>query len=339
MTEKRIEGREPFSPGFFPGGYYSFNQFLRDKFGEKVYRVALDAGFTCPNVDGTVTTGGCVYCDNRSFSPNRRGPRSTIKEQVEKGIEFLSKRFRCDKFLAYFQAATNTHGKIERLQRLYNEALEHPQVVGLAIGTRPDSVPEPVLALLENLAEDRFLCLELGLQSAHDKSLVWMNRGHDVASFSDAVLRASGRGFHLCAHVILGLPGETHADMMYTAEYLARLPVDGVKIHNLHVVRDTPMEAMYHRGEIPLPSQKEYVVLVCDFLERLPAHVAIHRLNGDAPLEYLVAPLWCLEKNQLLQDIRNEFKKRGTGQGFLAGQEKLAIPLLTKKSLPNLNMV
>jgi len=307
----RLEGGNPLRLESFN----SFNRFLRDKFGEKVYRVTIDGGFTCPNVDGTVTTGGCVYCDNRSFSPNRRLPRISIAEQVQKGITFLSRYFECSKFIAYFQAATNTHGKIERLERLYKEALNHPQVIGLAIGTRPDSVPEPVLDLLQDIAKDRFVCLELGLQSAHDRSLVWMNRGHDVDSFTDAVRRSKNRNLDLCAHVILGLPGESHEDMLYTADYLAAMDINGVKIHNLHVVRDTPMEAMYARGEVPMMTQPEYVNLICDFLERLPATYTVHRLTGDAPGEFLLAPDWCVKKHEILSQIKNEFKKRGTCQG------------------------
>ncbi len=307
----RLEGGNPLRLE----GFNSFNRFLRDKFGEKVYRVTIDGGFTCPNVDGTVTTGGCVYCDNRSFSPNRRLPRISIAEQVQKGITFLSRYFECSKFIAYFQAATNTHGKIERLERLYKEALNHPQVIGLAIGTRPDSVPEPVLDLLQDIAKDRFVCLELGLQSAHDRSLVWMNRGHDVDSFTDAVRRSKNRNLDLCAHVILGLPGESHEDMLYTADYLAAMDINGVKIHNLHVVRDTPMEAMYARGEVPMMTQTEYVNLICDFLERLPATYTVHRLTGDAPGEFLLAPDWCVKKHEILSQIKNEFKKRGTCQG------------------------
>ena len=271
--------------------YYPFSRFLRERFGTRVYRVTLDGGFTCPNVDGTVTTGGCVYCDNRSFSPNRRLPRTTIRAQVQRGVELLGRRYKADRFLAYYQAATNTHAPLERLRRLYDEALDHPQIVGLAVGTRPDSVPDPVLDLLQEYARDRYVCLELGLQSIHDRSLDWMNRGHHFDAFLDAVQRCQGRGLDVCAHVILNLPGESHADMMATADALAGLPVQSVKIHNLHVVKDTPMEAMYHAGEVPLFSLPEYVQTVCDFLERLPAGMVIHRLNGDAPPDYLVAPI------------------------------------------------
>jgi radical SAM protein (TIGR01212 family) len=295
--------------------YYPFSRFLRERFGRRVYRVTIDAGFTCPNVDGTVTTGGCVFCDNRSFSPNRRLPRATVRAQVERGVLLLSKRYHADLFLAYFQAATNTHAPVERLRRLYDEALDHPQVAGLAIGTRPDSVPDPVLDLLQACARERYVCLELGLQSTHDRSLEWMNRGHDYAVFRDAVRRCQGRGLDLCVHVILGLPGETHADIMATADALAGLPVHGVKIHNLHVVRKTPLEEMYRRGEVRMLERDEYVSLVCDFLERLPPTMVIHRLNGDAPPEYLVAPQWCAEKPALLEAIESELSRRDSWQG------------------------
>jgi uncharacterized protein len=295
--------------------YYPFSRFLRGRFGGRVQRVTIDAGFTCPNVDGTVTTGGCVFCDNRSFSPNRRLPRATVRAQVQRGVELLGRRYGVNRFLAYFQAATNTHAPVERLRRLYDEALDHAQIVGLAVGTRPDSVPDPVLDLLQEYARDRYVCLELGLQSIHDCSLDWMNRGHHYDAFLDAVRRCQGRGLDVCAHVILNLPGESHADMMATADALAGLPVQAVKIHNLHVVRNTPMEAMYHAGEVPLFTREEYVRTVCDFLERLSLRMVIHRLNGDAPPDYLVAPAWCLDKPALLRAIHEELERRDGWQG------------------------
>jgi hypothetical protein len=302
--------------GFTPERrYYALSRFLRERFGTKVYRVTVDGSFTCPNVDGTVAVGGCVYCDNRSFSPNRRLPRTPIREQVSRGITILQERYGADRFLAYFQAATNTYAPLPKLKRLYDEALDHPQVVGLAVGTRPDCVPDPVLELLQGYARDRYVCLELGLQSIHDRSLDWMNRGHHYDAFVDAVRRCQGRGLDLCIHVILGLPGESAADMMATADALAGLPIHGVKIHNLHVVRDTPMERMYHAGEVRMLERRAYVGLVCDFLERLPPGMVIHRLNGDAPPDYLVAPLWCLDKPGLLRDIHTELERRGSWQG------------------------
>jgi radical SAM superfamily enzyme len=328
--------------------YYAFSRFLRERFAAKVYRVTIDAGFTCPNVDGTVATGGCVYCDNRSFSPNRRLPRTTIREQVNRGIQILQNRYQATRFLAYFQAATNTYAPAAKLKKLYDEALEHPQVVGLAIGTRPDCLPDDVLELIESYARDRYVCLELGLQTIHDRSLDWMNRGHHYDAFVEAVERLSRRfalapgeihrfalipsiestettaakrkpgalaELDLCAHVILGLPGESHDDMLATADALAKLPIHAVKIHNLHVVKDTPLEKMYERGEARMFERDEYVQVVCDFLERLRPDMVIHRLSGDAPPDYLVAPLWCLDKPALLRAIHDELERRDSWQG------------------------
>jgi radical SAM protein (TIGR01212 family) len=295
--------------------YFAFSQFLRQRFGTRVYRVTVDGGFTCPNVDGAVAVGGCVYCDNRSFSPNRRLPRTPIREQVHRGVAILQKRYGADRFLAYFQAATNTYAPVEKLQKLYDEALEHPQVVGLAIGTRPDCVPEPILELIQGYARDRYVCLELGLQTIHDRSLDWMNRGHHFDAFVDAVARCQQHGFDLCAHVILGLPGESAADMMATANVLGGLPVQAVKIHNLHVVRNTPLEEMYRSGTVRMMELDEYVHTVCDFLERLAPHMVIQRLNGDAPPDYLVAPNWCLDKPRILRAINTELEHRDSWQG------------------------
>jgi uncharacterized protein len=318
--------------------YYAFSRFLRERFGRKVFRVTIDAGFTCPNVDGSVAFGGCVYCDNRSFSPNRRLPRASVREQVSRGIGILQRRYRADRFLAYFQAATNTYAPLEKLRRLYDEALENPQVVGLAIGTRPDCVPDPILDLIQDYARDRYVCLELGLQTIHDRSLDWMNRGHHFDVFVDAVRRCQDRGFDLCAHVILGLPGETHDDMLATAEALAALPVQAVKVHNLHVVRDTPLADMYAKGEARLLERDEYVQVVCDFLERLPPGMVIQRLSGDAPPDYLIAPKWCLDKPALLSAIRAELERRDSWQGFRysAPQSKGIEPLATdsRRALP-----
>ncbi len=202
-----------------------------------------------------------------------------------------------------------------KLRKLYDEALEHPQIVGLAIGTRPDCVPDDILDLIESYAGDRYVCLELGLQTMHDRSLDWMNRGHHFDAFVDAVQRCQGRGLDLCAHVILGLPAESREDMLATADALAGLLVHAVKIHNLHVVKDTPLEKMYERGEARMFERDEYVQIVCDFLERLRPEMVIHRLSGDAPPDYLVAPLWCLDKPALLRAIHDELERRDSWQG------------------------
>jgi radical SAM protein (TIGR01212 family) len=316
--------------------YHAFSRFLRERFGGKVYRVTVDAGFTCPNVDGSVAVGGCVYCDNRSFSPNRRLPRVGLAEQLRRGMAVLKKLFGVERFIAYFQAATNTYAPVEKLRRLYDEALAHPQVIGLAVGTRPDAVPDAVLDLLQDYARRCYVCLELGLQSRHDRSLDWMNRGHHFDAFVDAVRRSQGRGLDLCTHVILGLPGEDRHDMLATADAVAALPLHGVKIHNLHVVRDTPLERMYRAGEVRLLERTEYVGLVCDFLERLTPTVVIHRLTGDAPPDYLVAPQWCLDKPGLIRDIEAELERRDSWQGkHWAGVTEIAAP--ARLSLPMVN--
>ena len=299
-----------------------------------MYRVTVDAGFTCPNVDGTVALGGCVYCDNRSFSPNRRLPRTTITEQLRRGTAVLSKLFQVEKFVAYFQAATNTYASVEKLRRLYDEALAHPQIVGLAVGTRPDAVPDEVLDLLEEYARHQYVCLELGLQTRHDRSLDWMNRGHHFDAFVDAVRRCQGRGLDLCTHVILGLPGEDRADMLATADAVAALPLHGIKIHNLHVVRDTPLERMVQAGEVRLLERLEYVGLVCDFLERLSPEMVIHRLTGDAPPDYLVAPQWCQDKAGLIQDIEAELRRRDSWQGKYRLEVETTRPARNWTSLP-----
>ena len=201
--------------------------------------MSIDAGFTCPNVDGTVAIGGCTFCDNRSFSPSRRIPRQGVREQIDEGIRRLKLRYTCDHFTAYFQPATNTYAPVDRLQRLYEQALEHPQVVAMAVGTRPDCVPEDVLDLLESIGSRTYLSVEYGLETIHRRSLDWMNRGHHHDAFLDAIDRSRGRGFEICAHVMLGLPGESHEDMLETAREVARLGVESIKIHNLYAVKNT----------------------------------------------------------------------------------------------------
>ncbi len=296
--------------------YYAYNFYLQQRFGQRVQRISLDGGFTCPNVDGTVAVGGCVFCDNRSFSPSRRLPRRTIREQLEEGIRRLQRRYPgVKRFIAYFQPATNTYAPVERLRRLYYEALDHPQVVGLAIGTRPDCVPEDVLQLLEEIASQTYLSVEYGLQTIHDRTLRWMNRGHDYAAFVDAVQRSRHRGFEICAHVILGLPGESHQDMMATADEVARLGLDAVKIHNLYVVPNTPLAEQYAQGEVQLLTREQYIHAVVEFLERLPPECVVERVSGDAPPQYLIAPQWCLEKNALRDAVVEELRHRDSWQG------------------------
>ena len=297
--------------------YFAYNYYLRSKFGRRVQKVSLDAGFTCPNVDGSITTGGCNFCDNRSFSPSRRVPRLDILGQIDDGIRRLKWRYDCDDFIAYFQPATNTYAPVDKLRKLYETALSHPLVRGLAIGTRPDCVADDVLDLLEEIADRTYLSVEYGMQTIHDRSLDWMNRGHHHASFVDAVERSRGRGFEVCAHVILGIPGESHDDMLATARELARLPVDAVKIHNLYAVKRTSLGEQVERGEIQLIGRDDYLAVVIDVLELLPPRMVIERISGDAPPDFFIGPTWCLDKPAVKMALEAEFKRRDTWQGRL----------------------
>jgi radical SAM protein (TIGR01212 family) len=297
--------------------YHAYNHFLRQRFGQRVQKVSLDAGFTCPNVDGTVAIGGCVFCDNRSFSPSRRAPRVPIQDQLDDGIRRLKWRYQVDRFLAYFQPATNTYAPVERLRPLYQAALAHPQVVGLAVGTRPDCVPADVLDLLGALAQDAYLSVEYGMQTMHDRSLDWMNRGHHHDATIDAMQRSRGRGFEICAHIMLGLPGESRDDMLATAAEVARLGFDAVKIHNLYAVERTPLADQVRSGQVKLLERDEYIAVLVDFIERLPAQMVVERLTGEAPPDFFVAPAWCLDKPALRQAIDLEFTRRDSWQGKL----------------------
>ncbi len=299
--------------------YFAYNFYLRSRFGERVQKVSIDAGFTCPNVDGTVTIGGCTFCDNRSFSPSRRLPRQGVLGQIDEGIRRLKWRYDCDKFIAYFQPATNTYAPVDRLRPLYEEALSHPQVVGMAIGTRPDCVGDDVLDLLAELSQRTFLSVEYGMQTMHDRSLDWMNRGHHHDAMLDALDRSRGRGFEICSHIMLGLPGETREDMLATAREVARLDIDSVKIHNLYAVKRTPLAEQVERGEVTLMGRDEYVAILVDFIELLPPTMLVERISGDAPGDYFVGPSWCLDKPGVLNAIRQQMERRDTWQGRLYG--------------------
>ena len=296
--------------------YHTYRFHLASKFGtNRVQKVSLDAGFTCPNVDGTVATGGCTFCDNRSFSPSRRVPRRDVQSQLVDGISRLKRRYDVDRFIAYFQPATNTYAPVPRLRALYESALEHPQVVGLAIGTRPDCVPDDVLDLLQELAGRTYLTVEYGLQTIHNRSLDWMNRGHHHDATIDAIERSRERGFEICGHVILGLPGESREDMLATAREVSRLGFDGIKIHNLYAVKNTPLADQLARGEVSLMGRDEFLRILVDFLEVLPPEMVVERVIGDAPPDFFIGPTWCLDKPAALLALKDEFERRNTWQG------------------------
>ena len=303
--------------------YFSYGFHLRRKFGQRIQKVSLDAKMTCPNVDGTVAVGGCVFCDNRSFSPSRRLPRGAIAEQLNEGIRRLQKRYKVKQFIAYFQPATNTYGPIEKLRPLFEEAIADPRVVGLAIGTRPDCLEEDVLELIEELAKRTYVSLEYGMQTMHDRSLAWMNRGCTHAAMIDAVARSRDRGFEICAHIMLGLPGESHQDMLATAREVARLNIDAVKIHNLYAVKNTPLVDQIAAGQVHLMERDAYVNIVVEFLELLSPTCIVERISGDAPADYFVGPTWCLDKPGVKRAIENALETRNTYQGRCCENQKL----------------
>lgn len=266
------------------------------RYGERVHKIAIDAGFTCPNLDGSKGRGGCTFCNNASFSPNGRSP-PTISEQIAAGRQVIRKRTGAKKYLAYFQAYSNTYADVARLRKLYDQALAEPDVIGLAVGTRPDCVPDPVLDLLATYhGRGLEIWLELGLQSAFDETLKRVNRGHDFAAYKSAVLRARKRGLQVCTHLIIGLPGETRWHCEITLERVLALGVDGLKLHPLHVVKGTQLANTWRRGEYQPLTLDEYIEIATHLIQHTPPEVIFHRVTATASKQILLAPDWCSQK-------------------------------------------
>ena len=297
--------------------YNGFNRELKETFDARVYKIGLRLEFTCPNRDGAVAVGGCIYCNNASHTPETYRPRVTVTEQLSRGAAAVRKRHRAEKFIAYFQSYTNTYDSAAKLERLYREALEFPGVVGLAVSTRPDCVPDDVLDLLTDLSRATYLWLELGLESMHERTLKWVNRGHGLKEFVDTVERCKARGLRVCTHLILGFPGESREDMLAAAPLLNRLGVDGIKLHNLHVIKNTVLEKIYNAQPFEIFRQDEYVALVCDFLELLNPEMVIHRLTGETYRALTVAPDWSINKIGVHNAIAQMLAARDTWQGKL----------------------
>ena len=295
--------------------YYSFNFFLKNKFPYKVYKIPINANLTCPNMDGKLGTGGCVYCANESFSPNVKSGIKTIKDQVNDGKEFLRNRYGAEKFIVYFQSYTNTYGKVSLLKEKYEEALDNDDIIGISIGTRPDCVSDEILRLIEKYAKSYHTWVEYGLQSMHDKTLQKINRGHLFKDCKDAVNRTRGLGIFICLHVILGLPDENWNEMMETADEVSRLNIDGIKIHHLYIAKNTALADDYFNNNIKTLPLDEYVPIVVDFLERLSPNVTVQRLMGDTHGKFLISPIWSVNKAKVLELINQEFKKRNSFQG------------------------
>jgi len=295
--------------------YTDYNSYLRGLFGERVQKIAVDAGLTCPNRNGTLSDQGCIYCNAKGSGTGAFARGMGIREQIEAGKLPMMKKYKARKFLAYFQSFTNTYTSVENMREMYDAAFSCEGVVGMAVGTRPDCVDEHKLDLIGSYAQTYLVWLEYGLQSVHDATLALINRGHTLKDFENAVAMTRGRGIQICAHVILGLPGETRDMMLDTARYLAGAGIDGVKIHLLYVIKGTPLDRLFLAGAYQPMTQTEYVETVCDFLELLPEQMVIQRITGDPHGSELRAPAWAGRYRETFNLIQQTLARRDTFQG------------------------
>ena len=298
--------------------YQSFNEHLREVFGEKVIKVSLDAGLSCPNRDGTISYGGCIFCSERGSGDFAGDRNLSIEEQFAQVRQRTLKKWPKAKYIGYFQSFSGTYGPAGLLKRLYEEALSQQDVVGLSISTRPDCLSAKILNVLEELNSKTYLWIELGAQSVHAKTLEWMNRGHDFDCFRQALDKLKLRNIRVCAHIILGLPCETRQEMFETAQTMAKLPIQGLKIHSLHILQGTRLADLNAKEELRLLSMDEYIKLVVEILEILPKDIIIHRLMGDGPASLVLAPQWTRRKWEVLNGIEREMHIRGSYQGMFS---------------------
>ena len=305
--------------------YYDFASFLSHYFEGKVQKISIHAGFTCPNRDGSKGTGGCTYCNNQTFNPEYCNPHLGIRRQLEDGISFFARKYPTMRYLAYFQAYTNTYGELEQLKAMYDEALSVEGVVGLVIGTRPDCMPPALLDHIEQLSRKTFVMVEYGIESANDLTLKRINRGHDFATAIDAIRRTHERGILVGGHLILGLPGEDHDELMRQAEAIATLPLDMVKLHQLQLIRGTRMAREYDEcpEDFHLYTVDEYIDLAIDSIERLPETMVIERFISQSPRSLLIAPDWGMKNYQFVDRLRRRMQERNTWQGRLLGAKNL----------------
>jgi len=299
--------------------YHSLNYHLQNKFGEKIFKIPLDAGFTCPNRDGSLSRSGCLFCSTQGSGDFAGQREKDINEQFADIKQVMHAKWPRGKYIAYFQAFTNTYAPVERLRNLYYSALEQEAVVGLAIATRPDCLPPAVLDLLQEIQEKTYLWVELGLQSIHSRTTQMMNLKYSYQDFYDALLHLRKRGIETCAHIILGLPYERESEIMMTAKTLSTLPLQGIKLHLLHIMKGTALADMYSQNPFPVLEREQYINLVVDILEILPPQMIIHRLTGDSPRSLLIAPEWSLKKWEVLNGIDHCLKKRNSWQGKYYG--------------------
>ncbi|MCM8772199.1 MAG: TIGR01212 family radical SAM protein [Candidatus Omnitrophica bacterium] len=294
--------------------YYKFSEYLKNKFNCRVHKIPVYAGFTCPNLDGTKSFKGCIYCNNYAFSPSLKYSES-LEEQIKKGIEHGKKRFKAEKFIVYFQPYTNTYAPVEILREKFDVVKKFQEVVGISIGTRPDCIDEKKLDLIESYSINYEVWIEYGLQSIHEKTLKLINRNHTYMDFLKSIEMTRKRNIKICAHVIIGLPGENKEEIIETAKECGRLKLDGIKIHPLHVLRNTELEKMYYDGKVKLLNMEEYIEILADFISFLHPETVIQRLTADCKREYLVAPIWLLEKQKMLKHLELKMEKESIYQG------------------------
>lgn len=322
MSDKSKHEINKIPPHILPGcnvghnkRYNDFNTYLKRYFGVKVHKITIDAGMSCPNRDGSISDAGCIYCNERGSGTGAWEGGISIQQQIIHAKDYLKNRFKAQKFLAYFQSFTNTYAPIERLKGIYEEALAVEDIVGICIGTRPDCVSEECLKMIQGFTMDYMVWIEYGLQSFQDHILNRINRGHTVNQFLDAIRLTKNRGINTCVHMILGLPGETKKEMIEGAKRLSMLDIQGVKIHLLYIIKDTPMAGLFKRGEYTCLTQEEYIDTLVNFLGNLREDIIVQRLTSDPHPEELIAPLWSLNKAEILSEIMKKMHREDIWQG------------------------
>jgi len=295
--------------------YYSLNSFFKKVFGCRVHKIPLDAGLTCPTRNGTKGKGGCIYCNPYGSGTGAYARGISISEQIKQWKLFLKKRFKAKKFIAYLQSFCNTYAPIYKLKTIYDEAVSDPDIIGLAIGTRPDCVDDEILKLIQSYTDKYHVWIEYGLQSIHNRTLEFIRRGHTYEDFLKAIEITTGRNILICVHIILGLPGESKEDMLATVDALSKLPIHGIKFHHLYIVKGTLMEKLYREGKYRPLEQKEFIEILVSCLERLRKDIVVQRLMGDPRPEELVAPDWSLRKRETLNLIKSTLEEKDTYQG------------------------
>lgn len=295
--------------------YYSFNEYVQSRFGEKLYKLSLETGCTCPTRDGTLGTGGCIFCSAGGSGEFAQKPLDNIHLQIERAKAQVSKKFKGTHYIAYFQSYTNTYGDIARLRQIYFAAAENPCVKAVSIATRPDCLPPEVLQMLKELNEIKPVFVELGLQTIHESTAQFIRRGYPLPVYEQAVSDLHGIGVHVVTHLILGLPQETKEQILESVRYVGKIGTDGVKLQLLHVLKGTDLEKIYRSGAFQTLEKEEYIDLLCDCIEVLPQNTVIHRLTGDAPKALLIAPTWSSNKKDVLNSVHRAFLARDIRQG------------------------